>query len=121
MLKTPDLNPHATLLTLYMNAVDQMARAETHQAVADEYTRAETYVFKNGRSPAAFSSPYSKERILLGSSLTLFRDGDEYFNRQVLRPFLSFLPSFLLASSQFIACSQVLPHKSNTAMLNTKR
>jgi hypothetical protein len=84
MLKTPDLNPHATLLTLYMNAVDQMAVAETRQAIAAEYTRAEPYVFKDGRSPAALSNPYSKERVLLGSSRTLFRDGDGYFDRRVL-------------------------------------
>ncbi|GAB7330094.1 hypothetical protein MBLNU13_g01778t1 [Cladosporium sp. NU13] len=92
MLKKPDLNPHATLLTLYMNAVDEMARAETQQAVAAEYARAEPYVFKDGRSPAVFSNPFSKERILLGASRTLFRDNDGYFDRQVLRPSPSFPP-----------------------------
>lgn len=66
-----------------MNAVDDMARAETQQAVATEYKRAEPYIFKDGlrSNPAAFSNQYSKERILLGASRTLFRDGGEYFGR----------------------------------------
>lgn len=66
-----------------MNAVDDMARAETRQAVAAEYKRAEPYIFKADirSNPAAFSNPYSKERILLGASRTLFRDGDGYFGR----------------------------------------
>ena len=81
MLKTPDLNRHATLLTLYMNAVDEAARDETRKAVETEYKRAEPYVLGTTSSPAAFSSPYSKERILLGASRTLLRDNDVYFDR----------------------------------------
>lgn len=66
-----------------MNAVDEMAQAETYQAVAAEYKRAEPYIFKDDRSPPALAPPYSKERILLGASRTLFRDNDAYFDRLV--------------------------------------
>ena len=79
MLKTPDLNRHATLLTLYMNAVDDAARDETCKAVETEYKRAEPYVL--GATGSPFYSPYSKERILLGASRTLLRDNDVYFDR----------------------------------------
>jgi hypothetical protein len=79
MLKTPELNPHATLLTLYMNAVEQMAQSETGKDAIAEYKRAEPYIFKI--APAAFSLPDSKERILLDASRTLLRDNDMYFDR----------------------------------------
>lgn len=117
MLKEPTRNPHATLLTLYMNAVDEMAFAETRQAIAAEYKRAELYIFNNGRSPAAFSNPYSKESILLGASRTLFRDGDAYFNRSVLFPRRSKRTTRL----HFSTCPRSLPHKSDTNHSNTKR
>lgn len=118
MLKEPAHNPHATLLTLYMNAVDEMASDETRQAIAAECKRAEPYIFNNGRSPAALSNPFSKELILLGASRTLFRDGDVYFDRSVFSPRRSKRTTRLHFSS---TCPRSLPHKSHTDHSNTKR
>lgn len=81
MLKTPDLNPHATLLTLYMNAVDEMARDESMKDIEAEYKRTEPYIFKANTPAQAPLQRYSKQQILLGASRTLLRDVDKYFDR----------------------------------------
>jgi hypothetical protein len=88
-LKPRAENPHATLLTLYMNAVDETAMNHGGKQGTDqraECKRVAPYIFgdKKGAaikiSPSQFS-PYTKEIIFMGSSQAVGRDGDLHFDR----------------------------------------
>jgi hypothetical protein len=89
-LKLRDNNPHATLITLYMNAVDESAMNHSGKQDTDqraEYKRVAPYVFgeKGGANKISpfQRSPYIKEIILMGSSQAVGRDGDLHFDRYV--------------------------------------
>jgi hypothetical protein len=80
-LKAPEANPHATLITLYMNAVEEAARSTPPSRALQlmERRRIEPYVSK-GTSPGP-RHPLGKESMLLQVSLDLGRDVDLYFDR----------------------------------------
>jgi hypothetical protein len=102
-LKPRHVNPHATLLTLHLNAVEEFAiereNKEADQSVA--VNRILPYIHNSTKrvdvtSPYALSY-YSKDIVLLAASSAIGRDVDLHFNRYVYKHapprFSSALPS----------------------------
>lgn len=83
LLQTPHENPNATLLMLFMNAVDEEAIQEERNADIEnrmlEMKRVIQYIPFTTMPPSA--PDYTIESVLRASSLPLVRDLDMYFNK----------------------------------------
>lgn len=86
MLQGKKDNPHATLITLFMNAIPEMAHpmcenpelAKTMRALEMKRTMK---FFKP--SPDMTFSEYDPFMLRIGAATSIFRDFDGYFNRSV--------------------------------------
>jgi hypothetical protein len=85
-LKPRDINPHATLITLYMNAVEEWAleyQGEDPDTSA-EFNRVEPYIFGEDFDLSLYErSEFDKYTVLIEASITRGRDGDLHFDRYV--------------------------------------
>ena len=82
-LQPPAENPHATLIALYMNAVAEIANEEADLANPAVTTRLVQYM-KSRMKPNM--SRYDADAILFAGSLSMVRDRDAIFKRQVTVP-----------------------------------
>lgn len=79
-LQPPNINPHATLLTLFMNAVDEeMTEADDRQSLTTEQTQVSRYI------PATEipRSIFDPTIYMLDAARSIVRDNDKYFDRSV--------------------------------------
>lgn len=77
LLQTWSANPHATLLTLFMNAVDEVSERRHDVATQKrEVARALRYSPLTSRTRGR----YDPRIILVTASAALFRDVDKYFD-----------------------------------------
>lgn len=77
-LQSPDINPHATLLTLFMNAIPEMIT--DHEDASDlrhDMSKAMKYIPFTGL-PGNLRDP---RFLRLMEARSIFRDNDKYFNR----------------------------------------
>lgn len=85
-LKPRDINPHATLIALYMNAVEEWVvqyQGENLDTSA-ELRRVEPYIFgEDADLSLCESSEFNKYTVLMEASITRGRDGDLHFDRYV--------------------------------------
>ena len=85
-LKPRDINPHATLIALYMNAVEEWVvqyQGENLDTSA-ELRRVEPYIFgEDADLSFCESSEFNKYTVLMEASITRGRDGDLHFDRYV--------------------------------------
>ncbi|KAK5735629.1 hypothetical protein LTR17_007980 [Elasticomyces elasticus] len=86
LLQNPSDNPHATMLTLFMNAVPQMFSALPQQeqlsVQKSEMVLANPYIIPptNVKLPL---SQYHSFRVMMSDATQLVRDMDKYFDKQV--------------------------------------
>lgn len=88
LLQAPEHNPHATLVTFFMNAVVEMTTAETEGRDAharDAHAREQIEKVLNlwpfPITPP--SSPYDSQAMLMGAAKPIVCDVDKYFDRYV--------------------------------------
>ena len=85
-LKPRDINPHATLIALYMNAVEEWVveyQGEDLDTSA-EFNRVEPYIFGEDVDLSLCErSEFNKYTVLIEASITRGRDGDLHFDRYV--------------------------------------
>lgn len=78
MLDCLEENPYATLLCLFLNAVDEMKREIDDQARQIRDLKSAMRFFAADRKP---QSMYDPKRILSTAAKDYVRDGDFYFDR----------------------------------------
>lgn len=77
-LQTPTINPHATLISLFMNAVDEeMTKEDERQNVKTELMDVMRYMPFTGAPPSTRDPLF----LMRDASRPLVRDNDRYFNR----------------------------------------
>jgi hypothetical protein len=85
-LKPRDINPHATLIALYMNAVEEWVveyQGEDLDTSA-EFNRVEPYIISDDFDLSSYErSEFNKYTVLMEASITRGRDGDLHFDRYV--------------------------------------
>lgn len=78
MLQKPEDNPHATLLSLFLNAVHEIAgRRYDKKRTESEVMRVMPYMSFSERP----QSPYDPKAILLMSALPLVMEAERMFNQ----------------------------------------
>lgn len=79
LLQPPSINPHATLIMLFMNVVDETLTQEDERS--DTMASFQTRMKYLGLPRKPPSSMYDPGMILLNFAGSLIRDFDKYFNR----------------------------------------
>lgn len=76
LLDAPDVNPHATLIMLFMNAVEEMVQDLSSMV---DRTKEVSQCAKFTDLTAMPTSAFDPVSVLMGASLSMFRDADKYF------------------------------------------
>lgn len=80
LLQSPTTNPHATLITFFMNAVQEMVGPDAREDLEQEVRKLAKYMPDLGARP----SMYGARMMVMMASGALVRDVDKYFNRYIL-------------------------------------
>lgn len=76
-LQPPATNPHATLLTLFLNAVhEELSERETQHDMQRDMPKALTFLPMTG-----LPRPGDPQLLVCVEAVSLFRDNDKYFDR----------------------------------------
>lgn len=78
LLKSPAVNPHATLITLFMNAVSEMITEQDERETVQGDIK---QVWKYMPPSPLLHSRYDAAAIVMDVGRTQVRDNDKYFDR----------------------------------------
>ncbi|KAK9443069.1 MYND finger family protein [Metarhizium brunneum] len=77
LLKEPQTNPHATLITLFMNAVPEtVTKRDEYASLREELSHVTKYL-----TPSFSIAPYDADRLRIDSCRDMVRNNDKFFDR----------------------------------------
>ncbi|KAK8917376.1 hypothetical protein VCV18_009840 [Metarhizium anisopliae] len=77
LLKEPQTNPHATLITLFMNAVPEtVTKRDEYASLREELSQVTKYL-----TPSFSIAPYDADRLRIDSCRDMVRNNDKFFDR----------------------------------------